>query len=146
MTVIAYRDGVLAADTLAVRGDSKIGHMVKIAKAPDGRLGAAGGDAGVGAAWLAWVAGGFDGDRPLGKSDDKYVDMGIVVELDGAMTVYEGTMMPFTITGPYFAIGCGSPEAMGAMHAGASAVQAVEAAIAHDVHCGGCVMTLCLGA
>ncbi len=41
----------------------------------------------------------------------------------------------------YFAIGSGSPIALGALFAGATASEAVEAAIKHDVYTGGAVKT-----
>ena len=45
----------------------------------------------------------------------------------------------------YYAIGSGSGIALGAMHAGASAFDAVRAAVNHDIGTGGPIRTLRLG-
>lgn len=128
MTTIAYRDGTLAADTgVCTNNGGCVAYMSKIAKGPDGTVGGASGRGVFGHAFLAWVRSGRHGAPPEAKEGDR----GIVVTPDGLIHAYEdgGTV---TLRGPYFAIGSGTSEALGAMFAGATAEQAVRAAIAHD--------------
>jgi ATP-dependent protease HslVU (ClpYQ) peptidase subunit len=137
MTCIAYRDGVMAGDRLVCGGDAKLYYAAKIVRGPDGALAGFAGLAPIGAAFLAWVRGGREGEQPKLSDDDKGVDHAIIVEPDGRITKLEGTKAPFHIETPYIAIGCGGAEARGAMFVGAGAEMAVRAAIAHDAFCGG---------
>lgn len=140
MTTIAYRDGLVSADTgLSSSTGSRVGFTSKIAKGPDGAIGGACGSAVYGEAFLGWVRSGRYGAPPT--ADD---DTGIVVDPSGRVTVYQkgGTLQ---MRGPYFAIGSGTGEALGAMHAGASAEGAVHAAVAHDDGTFGDVETLRIG-
>jgi ATP-dependent HslUV protease subunit HslV len=140
MTTIVYRDGVIAADTMLSCGDSLKYGITKIARGPDGRLGGGCGDAAFTTPWLRWLRGDID-QMPEPKFDDKGGDTGFVVWPDGKIEVFErgGSFM---VEWPYFAIGSGSPEAMGALFVGASAEEAVRAAIQHDAHTGGAVQVL----
>ena len=56
--------------------------------------------------------------------------------------LFEGAGEPFPVSGPFHAIGSGSEIAIGAMAVGASALQAVHAAIALDIYSGPPVITL----
>lgn len=152
MTTIAYRDGILAADTLVTDENVKYRKTLKIAKAKSARsagcqqiLVAACGDSALCAAFLAWAEdGGFGDDlkkRPVLKVGDRkaygYVfrnDRG----LQGRVTEFEGDLPPvtFEVEG-YFAAGSGREFAIGAMHCGANAAAAVDAAIGHDLYSGG---------
>lgn len=134
MTTIAYRDGVLAADTLMCSGDSKLAGVTKIAQGPGGRMGGACGTAAFLGGWLAWLTG--DGNRPTPVRGDNQNDCGLVIWPDGRIEVFEDGGS-FVVTAPYFAMGSGRPEALGAMFAGADAETAVRAAMAHDCHSGG---------
>ena len=139
MTTIAYRDGVLAADTLMTRGDSKLVGITKIAKGADGRMGGAAGSAGFCATWRAWLRG--EASRPEPKSENDSTDCGLVIWPDGRVELHEQSGS-FEVASAYIAIGSGRPEALGAMHAGGDAEAAVRAAIAHDCHTGGDVTVL----
>lgn len=134
MTVIAYRDGIIAADTLAVTGGSKCAGVTKVARSINGDLGGASGGITFMTAWLTWIRG--EGARPVPEGDETRTDTGLIIWANGRIEVYEKGGS-FEIDAPYYAIGSGRPEAMGAMHAGASPEGAVHAAIAHDVNCGG---------
>lgn len=128
MTTIAYRDGLLAADTgVCSNNGGCVAFMTKIAKGPGGILGGACGRGVFGEAFLAWVRSGRYGASPEAKDGD----LGIVVTPDGQIHAYEDGGM-VTLRGPYFAIGSGMSEALGAMFAGATAEQAIHAAMAHD--------------
>lgn len=141
MTTIAYRDGVIAADTMEVTSNSIIGVATKIARRDDGCLAGAAGDAVYSRAFLQWFEGGEKGNVPEGFSEDGYIDRGVIFRPNGIIEVYEPRGM-FETTAPYYAIGSGRPEALGAMFVGADPEAAVRAAIAHDVHTGGEVIVL----
>lgn len=130
MTVIAFRDGVLAADSLITGGGTRIGYGTKIRKIGPVLAGASGTWAKA-QAFLDWFSGGMDGDPP---------EMGEKAE---GLLIYDGRIATWQDDGwdhfvaPYYAIGCGANEARGALAAGMSAYGAVEAACLVDVHCGG---------
>jgi len=141
MTTIAYKQGVLASDTGATMGGSRLGRVEKIVRAADGRLAAAAGNAAYAHAFRAWVLKG-EGEPPSAKSDDPSVaNRGIIFHPCGRIQVFED-VGSFDVTAPYYAIGSGRPEALGAMHAGATAEQAVRAAMEHDEHTFGEVLVL----
>jgi hypothetical protein len=144
MTIIAYRDGVLACDTGTVRGNSRTHTRVaKTVRAPDGRLAAACGFAGYMGKFLAWALTG-EGEPPSAVSPQGATEThntGVVFLPGGCIHVYEDTGM-HEATAPYYAIGSGSPEAMGAMFMGATAEEAVRAAMHHDSSCYGDVIVL----
>lgn len=131
MTTIAYRDGVLAADTGMIAGDSRIGHIIKIVRGPTGNLGGAAGTAGYCEAFKKWVLGGEVEEPPVPKSTERYLDRGVVFHSDGRIDVHEDVGR-FQVTSPYYAFGSGRAEALGAMFAGADAATAVCAAIQHE--------------
>ena len=139
MTIIAYRDGVMAADMQASKGDSKMGTVRKIGRNTAGDLAGVAGDAARAAAFLRWFEKGEEGPQPtlIWEKDGGSFDRALIVRKAGEpYEIYEPSGM-FLMYAAYTAIGSGTPEAMGAMHHGATAEEAVAAAIAHDVHCGG---------
>lgn len=136
MTTIAYRAGVLAADTAMNCGGVRVSRSRKVGQSRHG-LAAACGASAFGQAFLAWVAGGGaldprSPDRPKPGDNDE----GVLIRPDGSIVVYEDAGA-LDIDAPYYAAGSGYAIALGAMHAGASAEEAVRAAIAHDVYSGG---------
>lgn len=139
MTTIAYRNGRLCADTQTSRGYTTINGMTKLTKGPRG-LGAACGSAGFCSTFQEWVAGERD-ECPEARSDGDNSDAGLLIHPDGRIQLFECGGMFFLDT-PYFAMGSGRDQALGAMFAGADARMAVEAAIAHDAYTGGTVMTV----
>lgn len=142
MTTIAYRNGVLAADTSAGIGGSVVGRVTKIARNAVGDLAGAAGNACYAAAFLDWFIGGEKGEPPKAENDPQAnsLDRGVIFrradQTNGEIVVYEDRGN-YHIIAPYFAMGCGRPEALGAMFAGADAETAVRAAIAHDDHTNG---------
>lgn len=145
MTVIAYKDGVIAADTLVSGGSTVFGETTKIFKSREGHIV---GCAGLTAAYpLAkrWVDKGCDmsaipnfaehlgGDA---SSDGCSVAL-IVVEPEGQVLSVDCYGNAFPVRGPFFAEGSGAQFALGAMAVGANAIQAVQAAISRSNTCGG---------
>jgi ATP-dependent HslUV protease subunit HslV len=136
MTTIAYRDGVLAADSLITAGN-RIATSVsatKIVRLSDGRL--------------LGHCGQMRHMKPLiafleGRAE-RYPDMekdatAMVVHLDGRVELHYGRHPDeaFEEDAEFFAIGSGAELALGAMAVGASAIDAVRAAIRFDTSSGG---------
>lgn len=141
MTTVAWRGGVMAADTMMTFGSTLIDGRIKIARRDDGALIGAAGLCGRSEAFRAWALGGEVGNAP-----DMKDSTGIIVEPDGAVRVFDGEENgSYTIRPPYFAIGSGTDHALGAMFAGASAETAVRAAILHDKSSGGAVTVIRAG-
>jgi hypothetical protein len=141
MTVIVYRDGVLAADTQAAVGDNLLGSVAKIARNSNGDLAGAAGLASYNFSFLKWFTGMESGDPPKGLRDEHNFDRGVIFRKSGKIEVFEPDGR-FEMKAPYYALGSGRPEALGALFVGADAETAVCAAIAHDKDCGGDVMVL----
>ncbi len=143
MTTIAYRDGVLAADTRATSGDVIVGSSaLKIAKR--GRvMAAASGTSAYARRFMDWFRSGMKGDPPpsIDPNDHDTFCWGLLVTGDDRRVLLQ---QPGWIVerGPYFAMGSGRDFALGAMAHGASAEEAVRAAIAHDVYSGGDITVL----
>lgn len=143
MTTIAYRDGVMAADSRAYAGyNAALGNKTKIRRLDDGTLiGCSSTVPGFGEAVLDWYArGGKPDDAPKAEASKFSL---LVVKPDGsALYASDAFHLSGPITAAFYAIGSGEGPAQGAMHAGASAKQAVEIACRVDVWSGLPVMTL----
>lgn len=131
MTTIAYRDGVMAADSGAWHNSASHAWANKLARGPDGTLFGCAGSAAEAEAFLCWVRAGYEGDMPKPRAKDEdssfivlRVPVGGPVEL---LTAF-GTER---YDAPYFAIGSGAETALGALFVGASAERAIEAAKEH---------------
>lgn len=144
MTVIAYRNGVMAGDSLWT-GDKGmvLNKKGKVTKFDTGALYGASGacDDRELMARLAGVE--YEWQLPSCK---ELVDMdadnvvALFVLPDGSMWFVatgeeEGGVV--AVQGDYAAVGCGAPIALGAMWHNASALMAVRAAIEHNAYCRG---------
>lgn len=139
MTTIAYRDGVLAADTLRTSNGMRDGYQRKIHKC--GRLLIAGaGSAAVCEQFRSWVLRGMVGPSPFeGKPDS---GNGLVITPDGLAVIW-GSSGPWQLKDvPFLALGTGEQIAMGAMAMGGSAEEAVRAAITLNISSGGEIQTV----
>lgn len=136
MTTIAYRDGVLAADTAMCQGGVMMGNTIKIVRREDGDMAGSAGDASYNFAFAAWFLAGEIGPAPKAEQDDQSFDRGVIFRKSGIMDVFEPRGQ-FQATAPYFAFGSGKESALGAMFAGADAITAVQAALKFDPHTGG---------
>lgn len=139
MTTIAYRDGVLAADTLASSDGIRIRHSPKLDVLSDGSWLATKGNSGHGRALLDWLESGKAGPQPGG---DDQGSGGVCIRPDGTIEAYEAGVYEILTGADYWAWGSGQQIALGAMHAGADAQGAVAAAITHDVYSGGEITVL----
>ncbi len=139
MTTLVFRDGVLAADSRCTNNDwIASGAIRKVRRLADGTL-------------L-----GFCGTLPdvsrlaealeAGKDDLPEIDGKVVViRPSGAIRVYEDKGWFDLDPAPFHAWGSGMPPALGALHMGASAEQAVRIACLVDSGSGGPVRSVRLG-
>lgn len=138
ITTIAYRAGVIAADTQMIQGTSIIGHVTKIVRRDDGALCGGAGDLAWVQAFHRWFLDGCDGDPP--RFDDD-CSKGLIIRRRKPIEIFE-SCGAFEFRPAFVAIGSGKEFALGAMQVGASAKQAVKAAMAFDPGSGGTVMAL----
>lgn len=137
MTTIVYRNGVLAADTRMVQGTAIIGNVKKIIRRDDGALCGGAGDC----AWLQafhrWFLDAEEGDPPIIEDNSK----GVIIYSPKKIELFEqnGTV---EFKPAFLAFGSGKEFALGAMYAGASAPEAVRAAMQFDPYSGGKVTVL----
>lgn len=126
MTVIAYRNKVLAADSCISQGTFITGSATKIARTPAGWLVGAAGDATDMRRFMNWAQTDFDlAARP---HQDKPDLQAIAISPAGTVFFYEDSWDGFIGEGPYHAIGSGGDAAMIAMDMGATAERACLAA------------------
>ncbi|WP_315768415.1 MULTISPECIES: hypothetical protein [unclassified Bradyrhizobium] len=128
MTTVAYKSGVMAADTLIIKGSTKFGHVTKIVRRDDGALCGCSGNLNWAQAFHRWFLAGEIGDPPeLSEYDTGLIARNGEPEVD----VFEqGGSYRCKVN--WTAIGSGKEYAFGAMCAGADAEQAVEIACIYD--------------
>jgi ATP-dependent protease HslVU (ClpYQ) peptidase subunit len=138
MTTIAYRDGVMAADSRAYAGDSSlIGTKTKIHRLDDGTLfGSSSRTVGADAFLRRWVESGCAPPQSDGLKPDTFEVL--LVRKDGSVFyAHDNLELTGPLTCDFFAIGSGDTYAKCAMLMGADAVRAVEIAGQLDVWTGG---------
>lgn len=143
MTTIAYRDGVLAADTQSTEHDRIYGKIVKIRKR-GGLLASFSGEACMGRAFADWFVGGMEGEAPEMELGEQTAT-GIIYFHPRKWLIHDKYGWD-SYEAPFYAHGSGAELAIGAMEMGASAEGAVRVASIHDIYTGGDVTVLRLGA
>lgn len=145
MTAIAYRDGCMAADSLATAGGTVGGYSRKIAKRDDGALIGCSGGAGHAARLMqAFLDHRLEAEEPTKDKDNPYA--ALVVMPDGSVwRATEAAPLHQQAAAPFYTEGCAYQILLGAMAFGASAEEAVRVAIDWEIHCGGEVHTERLG-
>lgn len=134
MTTIAYRNGIMAADSGSRAGDAKQNWARKLAKGTDGTLYGACGNAAQCETFLGWVDDGCVGDPPAADKEPEGHSSFLIL-----VAPIHGRLQLITAYGvekykaPYFALGYDSGVAYGAMFTGANAPDAIAAAIEHGV-------------
>jgi hypothetical protein len=147
MTVIAYKDGVMAADTLANDGQNRA-RVQKLARLPDGGVAAMCGDCSAGYAALSWLASGGSQEGSEAKAALPDIDGACVLiarpEGQGRVQLYllEGRFPAYPLLDTIAAEGCGAAAARVALGLGLSAVEAVMQVAKHDLQCGDPVQSL----
>lgn len=162
MTTIAYRNGVMSADSRVVAGHRVIGSVQKVFRVEGlcARFLGAGSAGDLGAAlvgvagraekrelFMEWIEGrGARSD--MKEIDDKNDFEAIIVFSDtpGTIRTFDISCVPVDIEAEFYGIGSGAEFALGAMEAGAGPESAVEIAIRRDVYSGGAIQTINLGA
>lgn len=140
MTTLVFRDGELAADSRTTTGGTiDPGHSVKVRALPDGRLVGVTGQTAEAQRFVRWLEAGAHDEAPT--LDDSRV---VVVSLDGHIAVHEAAGWYEAAGSDFYAWGSGAAAALGALHVGASAADAVRAATFVDPHSGGPVRVLSL--
>ena len=131
MTTIAYRNGVLAADSRCMLGGWKSTYpLPKLFRLKDGSVCGICGDYASGLAFKDWLDSDHSNPRPT-LAESTVIQMtvdGLTIHEDGAS---------FPVTTEFAAWGSGSPAANGALHMGADAVKAVQIAALLDDGTGG---------
>jgi ATP-dependent HslUV protease subunit HslV len=144
MTTIAYKNGVMAADSGSWMGDASHGWAEKLAKGPDGTLYGVAGGAPEAMGFLDWVRAGADAEtmpRAEALPDGGSTFIVLAVSPNGPVRIFCAKGIE-TYQAPYFAIGAGSATAFGALWAGASAADAIEATKEHGSGAHGRVLTI----
>jgi ATP-dependent HslUV protease subunit HslV len=140
MTTIAYRDGILAADGLATRGDNIVErNCKKLIRMNDGGVVGCCGHIGRLLQFIEWLE---DKSKPMPSlaMDDGQTSTIIVLNGEG-LTEYQNVGFS-KVDDLYTAWGSGSAAAMAALAMGADAETAVRIASEVDVWTGGQVMTM----
>ena len=142
MTVVCYREGVIAADRMtSTKDDLMPGYRTKIFKVGNILCGSAG-SSNDAVLFREWV----EKDRALTKPElaDEHFE---ALLIDNGVLYRGNYKLSFVaIENKYDAIGNGDMVAFGAMYMGATAEQAVLAACHHVLGCGGGVDVLRLDA
>lgn len=139
MTTIAYRSGVLAGDSQATDDQRWTNDKIFAIDTRAGRLlvGICG-EVHAGLIFLEWLKDDRNRKPDLGSEEFD----AIVIAENGRVTVWNESLIGWRPKGKFFAIGSGAPSAMGAMHAGKSAVEAVKIACKVDPYTRGPVRSL----
>lgn len=141
MTTIAYRDGVVAADTRSTRGGFILpGSSPKLFRMLDGGVAAVTGDYAPGVSFIEWLK------APDGKPEPSLGEATVIrFRADRTITIYECDGS-YAETAPFCAWGSGMTPALAALHAGLSAADAVKIAMLIDPYSGGDVDEVTVGA
>jgi hypothetical protein len=141
MSIVAIRDGVIAADSMGTGGGLKV-IMRKLMRQGNVAIGWTGNWVD-GKAFADWYFAGADLDKIPAlhnrKGSGNEVDFWALVLRPDRWEYWFEWMIPETnqdILVPFYAIGSGTHAAMAAMHMGVSAVEAVEVACAVVNGCG----------
>ena len=138
MTTVAYRDGIMASDSSCWEGSTNAHSVRKVWKIRGCLVGCSGAMQDI-HAFVRWVKdGGDEEDYPRMRQLSA-----IVAAPDGKVWSYEhGSFHSTPVIGAYCATGSGSSVALGAMHHGATAVEAVRAARDHNESTKGRIVTV----
>lgn len=129
MTIIAYRAGVMAADTCMT--DSFVTCGIKLYKKKGHIIGFCG-DVEQALVFVDWFF-----DQKKNRRPDLAAEQGweaLVMNKTGVYT-WGRSLRPIEISEDFYAIGSGAALAMGAMEHGASAAEAVAIACRRDPYC-----------
>lgn len=146
MSTVAYRNGIMAADSAGWSGDTYIGTHAKMRQIGTRLVGCVGGLASI-ELFMEYMkkrtAAALQRLRELEHKTDQDSNQAatsdldlaaICVDNDGSVSIWDNSLVPLRCEAAYYAIGSGEEYALGAMAIGASAEDAVRAAAHHDAH------------
>ena len=134
MTIIVWTPTAMAADRLAVRGDTKM-YLRKMHRIGN-KVIASCGTSDYSEAMFAWYrAGALPEQFPKTQEKDDYSIL-VVGNAEGVVH-YDRAPYPVKLLQPFAAFGCGREAALGALEMGATAHQAVVVACKWISGCGG---------
>lgn len=125
MTIIAVKDGIMAADSGVWRGDYVSGFVRKIRRLSDGGLAAASGSMTIMQWFLTRMEAGEGLDNPPGDPDNGGFG-GLVVRPNGDLFACDLNMVLYQVKAEWFTLGRSSAFTAGCLAAGASAEEAVR--------------------
>lgn len=140
MTIIAFKDGVMAADTMLSSHNSQ-NRAQKIVRLPDGGVAGGCGQWNRAYAGLKYLADGGDMDArgnprtPEGPPNIEGATL-MVAKPDGSLWLVEDEFPAYPLRDAIAAVGCGSDAALMAMELGLTAVEAATRVTRQDVLCG----------
>jgi ATP-dependent protease HslVU (ClpYQ) peptidase subunit len=129
MTIIAYRDGLMAADTCVTDGFITSG--MKLYKKQGHIIGFCG-DVSQALVFVDWFFNQKKNRKPDLASETGWEAM--VLNVDG-VTTWDRSLRPIPMDDHFYAIGSGATLAIGAMEFGATAREAVAIACKRDPYC-----------
>lgn len=138
MTTLVYRDGVLAADSRGTRNGMICPGAVSKVYIVDGRLVGFVGDTAFGQRFVRDLR---EGREPADLEGEA---IAVIVDRDGGTVRVHQNATWYVEEGRFAAWGTGLAAALGALHMGATADQAVEAACEVDPNSGGPVQIVSL--
>lgn len=147
MTTVAYRDGVMAGDTMTSSGGTLIATRSKV-HVIGGHLVGTAGEAAMALMFLEWFAINHTPGRrrqarpPHWPTGDRFE--AVTVGADRVVTHWSDRLHPIVLSARFHAIGSGLQLAFGAMAAGATAAQAVKIAMQFDPFTAGEIETIAL--
>ena len=127
MTTIAYKDGIIAADTQVTDDTYICGRASKIMRLDDGRIMAASGNIFRSQLFIDWLNGKIE--KPV--FDESFT--AIVISPNGTAVEYDKNLIAAPATIPWVA-GSGSHFAFAIMHNGGTAEDAVKVACELDIY------------
>lgn len=141
MTIVVYRDGIMAADSLVTSGGTRTDYVNKLATNKAGWVGGAAGDFMDCRAFSKWVKAGCKKEFKGAEVKDGLA--ALLLSPTGDVFYIDDTNRKTQInSATYHCVGSGRDIAMGALEMGATAEQAVAVAIKLNTSCGGIIHTL----
>jgi len=139
MTTIAYKDGVVAYDSLVTVGRRKHLEPAKVFKWNKALIGMCGADCPTNDVVKHWLNK-LLAEPQVTKLKNSDFEL-LIIPLDGRLRLLYSDGRGLFLDKPFYAIGSGSDYAMGAMAHGASAEEAVRIAAVFDTATGGKIRT-----
>ena len=145
MTTIAFKDGIIAADSQETHGDGRISECKKLYSVSGTIIGTAG-DSYTGLIFIdSFERGARMEDAPdlsHVKSDEDFECI-VIEDKDNIYTINRFFQKyPVKMPDGFYALGWGSSYAMAAMEMGADAKKAVQIAVKYDAYTGGKIKTM----